>query len=113
MRRRFCWRALGSSIERYEWFATSVMSVHGLRLGDGRRVVVKIRRRSLGQRFLAAVQVVQAHLAAHRFPCPRPLLGPTAVEAGVAVVEELLVRGLRASGHDPQIRGACFGIRGP
>jgi hypothetical protein len=33
----FCSRALGSSIERYEFFATSVMSVHGLRLLDGRR----------------------------------------------------------------------------
>jgi hypothetical protein len=52
------------------------------------------------------VQVVQAHLAAHRFPCPRPLLSPTAVEAGIAVVEELLNRGVRACAHDPQIRGA-------
>ena len=50
------------------------------------------------------MQVVQARLAWHRFPCPRPLLGPTAFEAGIAVVEELLDRGVRASAHDPPIR---------
>jgi hypothetical protein len=50
------------------------------------------------------VQVVQAHLSSHAFPCPRPLLGPTAVEAGVAIVEELLDCGTRASAHHPPIR---------
>lgn len=103
---RFCLRALGSSIERYELFATSVMSVHGVRLDDGRRAVVKIGRRSVGATFLSAVQVAQAQLAAQGFPCPRPLLGPTPVGAGIAVVEELLDRGVRRCAHDPAIRAA-------
>jgi hypothetical protein len=103
---RFCSRALGSSIERYEFFATSVMSVHGVRLVDGRRVVIKVGRRSVRTPFRSAVQVVQAHLASHPFPCPRPLLGLTAFEAGIAVVEELLDRGVRGSAHDPPIRRA-------
>lgn len=103
---RFCLRALGSSIERYELFATSVMSVHGVRLVDGRRVVVKIGRRSVGATFLAAVQVVQAQLAAQAFPCPRPLVGPTPLGAGIAVVEELLDSGVRRCAHDATIRGA-------
>ena len=103
---RFCSRALGSSIERYEFFATSVMSVHGVRLVDGRRVVVKVGRRSLGVPFLSAVHIVQARLAAGAFACPRPLLGPTAVEAGIAVVEQLLDDGERACAHDARIRRA-------
>jgi hypothetical protein len=103
---RFCSSALGSPIERYEFFATSVMSVHGVRLLDGRRVVVKIGRPSLDATSLSAVQMVQARLISHGFPCPRPLLGPTAVAGGIALVEELLDTGLRASAHDAPIRAA-------
>lgn len=101
-----CSRRLGSRIERYEFFATSVMSVHSVRLADRRRVVVKVGRRSLGARFLAAVQRVQAHLVAAGFPCPRPLLEPTPVGQGVAVVEELLDRGSHGDGREPPIRRA-------
>ncbi|MGH2893815.1 MAG: phosphotransferase, partial [Solirubrobacteraceae bacterium] len=100
----FCARSLGSPIERYEFFVSGVLSVHGLRLVDGRRVVVKAVRRSFGATFLAAVQTVQAHLAARAFPCPKPVLGPTALEQGIAVVEELLDRGARADARDPCIR---------
>jgi hypothetical protein len=103
---RFCVRELGSPIERYEFFASSVMSVHGVRLLDGRRVVVKVGRASVDARSLSAVQLVQARLISLQFPCPRPVLGPTALEGGVAVVEELLDRGLRASAHDAPIRAA-------
>jgi hypothetical protein len=103
---RFCARELGSSISRYELFATSVMSVHGVRLADGRRVVVKVARESLGAGFLSAVQTVQSQLASRGFPAPRPLLGPTAMEAGIAVVEELLDRGTAACAHDASTRRA-------
>src|SRR5215211_6517310 len=101
---RFCSRHLGSPIASYEFFATSVMSVHGVRLADGRRVVVKVARPSLDGSVLSAVQVIQRHLSCRRFPCPRPLLGPTPLEAGVGVVEELLERGTRADAHDAGIR---------
>ena len=75
-----------------------------MRLADGRRLVVKVGRRSLGVAFLSAVQVVQAHLVAQAFACPRPLLGPTPVEVGIAVVEELVDRGVRGCAHDAAIR---------
>lgn len=78
---RFCARVLGSGIARYEFFATGVASVHGVRLADGRRVVVKACRRAASAS-LAAAQVVQAHLASRGFPCPRPVVGPTALERG-------------------------------
>jgi hypothetical protein len=101
---RFCARTLGSPIDRYEFFASGVLSVHGVRLSDGQRVVIKAARRSFDAGFLAAVQTVQSHLAANGFPCPRPELGAIALEHGIAIVEELLERGARADAHDPIIR---------
>jgi Phosphotransferase enzyme family len=101
---RFCARSLGSGVERYEFFASSVLSVHGVRLLDGRRVVVKAARPSFGSAFLESAQTVQSHLASSGFPCPKPILGPRELERGIAVVEELLDRGGRADAHDPAIR---------
>jgi hypothetical protein len=104
---RFCVRSLGAAIERYEFFATSVHSVHGLRLSDRRRVVVKVARQSSGAAsFFNAVQSVQSHLVASGFPCPRPLLEASLLHGGIAVVEELVDRGSRANGHRPRIRRA-------
>jgi hypothetical protein len=104
---RFCSHALGSPIERYEFFASGVTSVHGVRLRDGRRVVVKVGCEHAD--YLASVQLVQARLISQGFPCSRPMLGPTAAGAGVAVVEELLERGSRACAHEAPIRAAMAG----
>lgn len=87
---RFCGRSLGSRIKRYEFFASSVLSVYGVRLSDGRHVVIKAARRSFGAALLGAALTVQSHLAASGFPCPSPLLGPAALERGICVVEEHL-----------------------
>ena len=101
----FCLRSLGSDIERSELFHASVGCVHGVRLRDGRRVVVKVHRPETSVAYLAAMQAVQRSLAADAFPCPEPLAGPTALAWGVAVAESLLDRGERADAHDPAIRG--------
>jgi hypothetical protein len=104
---RFCVRSLGAAIERYEFFSTSVHSVHGLRLSDRRRVVVKVARQSAGAAsFFKAVQSVQSHLVASGFPCPQPLLEASLLQDGIAVVEQLVDRGSRADGHHPRIRHA-------
>ena len=100
----FCRRSLGAAIGRCEFFRASVGSVHGLRLRDGRRVVVKVHRPGSSTDFLAAMQTVQRSLAAEGFPCPQPLLGPSPIGRGVAVTESLLDRGGRADAHDPAIR---------
>jgi hypothetical protein len=102
----FCTNELGVGIERYEFFATSQMSVHGILLADGRRVVLKAGPASVREDLLAAVQLVQAHLADHGFPAPRPLVGPRPLGTGVAIVEELLDRGARSDAHEPPIRRA-------
>jgi hypothetical protein len=84
----------------------SVGSVHGVRLDDGRRVVVKIHplRASVG--YLEAMQTAQRRLAAAGFPAPSPLAPPTALGHGIAIAETLLDRGETPDGHDPAQRRA-------
>jgi hypothetical protein len=105
----FCQAQLAACIDGYEFYATSVCGVHGVRLGDGRRIVVKVHRAGADVEHLAAVQEVQRHLAAAGFPAPRPILGPTRLAGGVAVVEEMLDRGGWADAHEPRIRRLVAG----
>ncbi len=102
----FCHEHLGARVAGYEFFATSIGSVHGLRLEDDRRVVVKAHRPRVSIDHLTAVQDVQKRLGDSGFPAPRPLLGPTSLGHGVAVVEILLDRGTRADAHEPVVRRA-------
>ena len=103
---RFCERALGAGIEHSEFFDASVGSVHGLRLRDGRRVVVKLHGSRAARSFLLAVQTVQRHLYVDGFPAPEPLVPPTRFGNGSAVVEALLDRGEYADAHEPRVRQA-------
>ena len=102
----FCRVQLGAPVAAYAFFATSVGSVHGLELRDGRRVVVKGYRRDVDVAHLRAVQAVQAGLADQGFPAPAPLLGPVALVHGFGIAETLLDRGEWADGHRPEIRRA-------
>jgi hypothetical protein len=105
----FCRARLGSGIDHYEFCWPSVGSTHGLCLDDGRRVVVKVHRATANVTHLAAVQAVQGHLAAAGFPAPQPLLGPTPLAHGIAVVEMLLDRGAWEDAHRPEIRKLVAG----
>jgi hypothetical protein len=91
----FCRERLGAGVAGYELFATSYGSVHGVRLRDRRRVVVKAYRREIDLAHLAAVQHAQAHVPDGGFPAPRPLLAPAPLARGVAVMETLRDRGAR------------------
>jgi hypothetical protein len=102
----FCVRSLGSRIARAEFYEASVGSAHGVVLGDGRRVVVKVHRPGISLAFLAAAQVVQRHLASGGFPCPQPLAGPELLGAGVATAETLLDDGVHGDAHQPAVRRA-------
>jgi hypothetical protein len=103
---RFCRENLGSGAAAYEFFATSAGSVHGLRLEDRRRVVVKVYRPDVDATHLAAVQRVQTQVADDGFPSPRPLLAPTPLARGLAIVEATLDRGTWADAHEPAARKA-------
>jgi len=97
-------RLLGAPIERTELFGAGVGCVHGGRLPDGRRVVVKLHAPRVSVPFLGAMQEVQRHLAADGFPSPQPLAGPLRFERATATAESLLDRGTDADAHDPAIR---------
>lgn len=64
--------------------------VAGLRLADGRRVVVKVRPGFPG---LAQCVLIQQSLAEQGFPCPRPLAGPAPLGAYTATAEDLVSGG--------------------
>jgi hypothetical protein len=100
----FCALSLGSHVEGMEFFRASVGSVHGLRLDDGRRVVVKVARPGTDAARLESVQTVERWLAADGFPCPLPLAGPVPLGRGLATAETLLDRGEAADAHEPALR---------
>jgi hypothetical protein len=103
----FCREWLGAGVEREEFRRRSVGKVYGLRLDDGRRVVVKVHRAdlfSLGH--LAAVARVQRHLADGGFPAPRSLLVPVALDGEIVTAETLLDDGTWADAHEPAVRVA-------
>jgi hypothetical protein len=86
----WCRRWLGAEPAEVLFEAGYLSAVTGLRLADGRRVVVKVRRPAERLRGCVAVQ---AALAAAGFPCPRPLAGPAAFGELAATAEELVAGG--------------------
>jgi hypothetical protein len=100
----FCVRELGSQVEAVDFFRASVGSVHGLRLADGRRVVVKTMRPGTRFERLESIQNVQRSLVAEGFPCPTPLGEPATLAHGLAIVESLLETGEPGDAHDPAVR---------
>ncbi|GAC1379754.1 MAG: hypothetical protein NVSMB33_05200 [Ktedonobacteraceae bacterium] len=78
--------------------------VFGLRLYDGRRIVIKAHNPRRSTDFLTAVVRVQRYLVEHDYPCPRPLLDPRPFAGSYAVVEELIDEGIYTDAHDPVIR---------
>ena len=88
------------------FYRPGVGVVAGVRLANGRQVVVKVHRWNVTVDRLAAVQVAQTQLADIGLPAPRPLVAPEPLGAGIGTVEELLAGG-SARGHDPVIREAC------
>jgi Ser/Thr protein kinase RdoA (MazF antagonist) len=100
----WCRRVLGAEPADAEFFSASVGSVYGLRLADGRRVVVKVHPPRARPRYLEAMQAVQRSLAEAGFPAPMPLAAPAPLGRGTAVAETLLDEGGPADAHDPAVR---------
>lgn len=100
----FCTKELGSRIQEILFYEASQGAVSGLLLTDGRRVVLKAHKPSRSLAFLNAVYLVQLHLAAHGFPCPKPLVAPAPLGFGHAIIEELIDEGSYTDAHIPTIR---------
>ena len=107
----FCRTHLCSGIRGYFFYRASIGSVHGLQLEDGRDLVIKVRppratnpNLSFDSTSLGAICSVMNWLADRGYPCPKIILGPTRLSKGLATVEELLERGERGNGFDPECR---------
>jgi hypothetical protein len=79
-------------------FEASVGALFGVRTHAGHRIAVKVHKRENGP-YLDGVQRVQAHLAEHGFPCPRPL-----GRRGRATLEEWIDAGVYRDAHEPEVR---------
>jgi hypothetical protein len=88
----WCHRWLGAEPGEILFHSGHLSEVVGVRLADGRSVVVKLRPPS--ERFAACV-LVQRHVWAAGFPCPEPLAGPAPLGAVSATAEALLDGGVQ------------------
>ena len=86
----WCRRWLGAEPVAVLFRAGYLSEVTGLRLADGREVVVKARPPAPRLRGCLATQ---AALAGAGFPCPRPLAGPAPLGRLAATAEELVPGG--------------------
>ena len=100
----FCHQELGAFIADYLFYESSIGAVCGVRLQDGRRVVVKIHRPSRSLDFLKAIVQVQYYLIEHEYPCTRPVIDPRPLAYGIAIVEEFDDEGEYHQASDPAIR---------
>ncbi len=101
---RFIAESLGAPAVECLFYRTSVGSVAGVRLVNGRRVVIKVHQPHVSRTRLVAVHDVMAALAASSFPCPRPLVAPVSLASGLATAEAMVDRGETRDGHDPAVR---------
>lgn len=100
----FCREELDAALADVLFYESSIGAVCGMRLGDGRRIVVKVHQSSRPLDFLQAIVRVQSYLIDHGYPCTRPLLDPRPLAHGIATTEEFVDEGVYCQAHDPAIR---------
>lgn len=83
-----CSRHLGGVVAAGTFYAVSVGCVAGVRLDDGRQVVLKAYQARWSAMFLSAVGAAQARLADDGFPCARPIVGPVPLGRSQVMIEE-------------------------
>jgi hypothetical protein len=85
----FCLARLDAAPEGGHFYRASAGCVLGLRLADGRDVVIKAYQSRWTAPFLTAVQAVQEHAHTNGMPCARPLAEPSPLpgRANLATVE--------------------------
>jgi hypothetical protein len=102
----FCLRTLGSSIARGLFHQSSIGSVTGVVLEDGRSVVIKAHQPGRSAAVLAEVVRVQSYLAGIRLFATEVIAGPLLIGRGHAIIERFVGVGSKADGHHPAIRKA-------
>jgi hypothetical protein len=87
---KWCDRWLGSAVSEIVFEAGSLSAVAGVRLADGREVVVKARRSAPR---LQAAYAVHRHVWQCGYPAPEPLVPPVPLDAAQSASAEQLVCG--------------------
>jgi hypothetical protein len=100
----WCAAHLGAEPTAVLFERRSLSAVAGLRLADGREVVVKARE---DEGRAAACVTAQARLADRGFPCPRPLTPVIAVGALAVHAEEFRPGGAPLPGDTPDVAVRC------
>jgi hypothetical protein len=101
----WCREHLGAPAAERVFTAGHLSAVYGLRLADGREVVLKVRD---GGARLGACMRVQRHMWEAGFCCPEPLAGPHRLGPAVATAETLLPAGDQPARPDAPRLFACL-----
>src|SRR5580704_8476970 len=98
---RWCMEHLGSPPADEIFRSGYLSAVIGLRLADGREVVVKVRP---GSPRIAACVEVQRRVFLAGYPCPRPLTGAAPFGGDVATAEAFVPGGAMLPSADHAVR---------
>lgn len=101
-----CVATLRSPPREALFYQSSIGAVAGLRLEDGRRVVVKSHPPAASGAHLQEVLRLQSIVGSKLGLAPRVLAGPELLGRGYAIIEELVDRGSIRDGHDAAVRNA-------
>src|SRR5262249_31400149 len=94
-------RALGLAVARGLFHQSSIGSVSGVILEDGRAVVIKAHQPERSREWRS-----QSHLCRCSAFAPEVLAGPIQLGRGWATIDRFVEIGIPADAHDPQIRAA-------
>jgi hypothetical protein len=102
----FCRRNLGSPIAAGLFHQSSIGSVTGVALEDGRSVVIKAHQPGRSREFLAEIVRIQSYLAERQVLATSVIAGPLRLGQGYAIVEAFTNIGSKADVRRPDIRAA-------
>jgi hypothetical protein len=102
----FCLKTLGAPVRRGLFHRSSIGSVTGVVLEDGRAVVIKAHQPEQSLQFLVEIVRIQSYLAERRIFATRVIAGPAPLGQGLAIVEQFTDVGATADAHEPAVRRA-------
>jgi hypothetical protein len=94
----WCARWLGSPVDEVLFETGFLSAVSGVRLADGRSVVIKVRRPAPR---LQAAYLVHRHVWQCGYPAPEPLVPPTPLGTAECATAERLLPGGEGGGRGP------------
>jgi Phosphotransferase enzyme family len=103
---RFCRQHLGAPVAKGLFHQSSIGSVTGVTLADGRSVVIKAHQPERSYQSLVEVVRIQSYLAASGVFATEVLAGPLPLGRGLAIVEPFTDVGAKADADRPEIRRA-------